>query len=61
MKRQDDYRAILQTRVTPQEKHEFEQLADRLYDGNLSLMVRIALRQFRDRVADDDDVKGKAA
>ena len=42
-------RPVLFSRVEPEDLKRLQELADRLYDGNLSLLVRIAVKQFAER------------
>lgn len=49
MKQQSRKRPMVFSRVEPQDLERCQKVADELYDGNLSLLVRIALKQFVDR------------
>lgn len=51
---------MLFTRVEPKDKQEAQEVADRLYDGNLSLLVRLAVKEFV-RMAKSEKCKDEAA
>lgn len=53
MKRQSERRPMVFSRVEQEDLERFQEVADRLYDGNLSLLVRKALKEFVDRHPDE--------
>lgn len=48
---------MLFTRLDPEEKRKAQEVADERYDGNLSMLVRIAVREFVAAVRGDKSEK----
>ena len=46
MKKASEGNPMVWSRMDPDERQEAQELADELYDGNLSLLIRNAVRQF---------------
>ena len=46
MEKTNERNAMLFTRVSPEDKQEAQEVADERYDGNLSMLVRIAVKDF---------------
>ena len=42
----NERRPMLFTRIDPEELQEAQEIADERYDGNLSMLVRIAVREL---------------
>lgn len=62
MAKPSDRRAMIFSRIDPDELETYQAVADRHYDGNLSLMIRLAIREFVARLTQQgDDKKGRAA
>lgn len=41
--------AVVQTRINETLRNDLERIAAERYEGNLSMVVRLALKEFRDR------------
>ena len=54
-------RPLLFSRVDPQDMERIREVADRLYDGNLSLLVRIAVKRFLEQESEKAQEAQEAA